>query len=35
LKKQTTPMTKFKVGERSRMDGKYMRETNGVSGALL
>jgi hypothetical protein len=35
LKKQTTPMTKSKVGECSRMDEKYMIETNGVSGTLL
>jgi hypothetical protein len=33
--KKTTPMTKFKVGECSRMDGKYLIETNGVIGTLL
>jgi len=28
-------MTKFKVGECSRLDGKYMIKTNGVIGTLL
>jgi hypothetical protein len=28
-------MTKSKVGECSRMDGKYVTKTNGVIGTLL